>query len=334
MAEKQPKVYFLGAGQFAVPLLERIERSAKLQLVGVGTQPDKAAGRKRVLTPSPLGIWAETRGIACERVPSVNDEGYLEHIRATAPDLIIVVAFGQLLKEPMLNLAPFGCLNVHGSLLPKYRGASPIKCAILAGEPYTGVSFMRMEKGLDTGPVYESFGMEISPDINAEDLEASLAELAAERIERCILKIVSGQMEPEVQNHEIATVSRKIHKFDGSVDWTEDAVILARKVRAYHKWPNVSFLIPTKSRNILAKITQASHTSWEASSGAVPGKFIAYTNNKMLVSCGHGALIIERILPEGKKEMPISDFLNGCRIAVGDIMLDGPGRPLETNKVH
>lgn len=323
MTEKKPKIYFLGAGAFAVPVLEKIARSQTLDLVGAGTQPDRAAGRKRILTPSPLGKWADENGISCERIPSVNVEEFLRHIAELGTEMIVVVSFGQILKETLLNLTPFGCLNVHASLLPKYRGASPIKSAILNGERYTGVSFMKMDKGLDTGPVYESVGMELPSDADAAVMENRLACLAADRIERCIEKIVEGKLVPEPQNHEIATVSRKIRKCDGAVDWREDAVILERKVRAYRKWPTVSFGIPQKGRVIHAKITAASCTSWEAPGGTTPGKFIAYVNNKMMISCGRGALILERILPEGKKEMSVADFLNGSRLAVGDILLNG-----------
>jgi len=297
-------------------------------LIGAATQPDKAAGRKRLLTPTPLGKWADEHGILCERVASVNEAAFLERIEALKPDMIVVVSFGQILKEPLLKSCPLGCFNVHASLLPRHRGACPVRSAILSGDQYMGVSFMQMEKGLDTGPVYQSFGMDVSNFVNAEEIESALASLASERLENCICGIADGKLIPEPQDHQHATMSRKIHKDDGAVDWSEDAVMLERKIRAYHKWPTMSFLVPVKNKIIFAKITAAGSTSWQPSSGPVPGKFIAYMNNKMMVSCGHGSLIIERILPEGKKEMAIADFLNGNHLRIGDIMLNGPKSPV------
>ena len=319
----------MGSGAFGIPILERIARSDKLCLIGAATQPDKAAGRKRLLTPTPLGKWADEHEISCERVVNVNDDAFLERIEALKPDMIVVVSFGQILKEPLLKSSPLGCFNVHASLLPKHRGASPVRSAILSGDKHMGVSFMQMEKGLDTGPVYQMFGIDVAPFINAEEIENELANLASEKIEDCICGIADGKLTPEPQDHQRATMSHKIHKDDGAVDWSEDAAMLERKVRAYHKWPTMSFLVPVKAKNkiIFAKITAAGSTSWQPASGPVPGKFISYMNNKMMVSCGHGSLIIERILPEGKKEMAIADFLNGHQLRIGDIMLNGPKGP-------
>ena len=216
----------MGAGIFAVPVLDAIVKSESLELVGTVTQPDKAAGRKRILTPSPLGKWADSNGVCCKRMVSVNTPEFLSEVKELAPDIIVVVSFGQILKQPLLEAAPFGCLNVHASLLPKYRGASPIVSAVLNGDSETGVAFMQMEAGLDTGPVYEMHRYEIPPTINAGDLEQVLAGLAGEKIEACIRRIVDHGAVPEPQSAEGVLFSSKIRKCNGSICWQEDADVL------------------------------------------------------------------------------------------------------------
>ena len=168
---RNPRIVFMGSGIFAVPVLEALANSHDLTLAVAVTQPDRAAGRKRVMTPTPLGRYADEAGIPCERVQSVNTPEFLDHVAALEPDMIVVVSFGQILREPILNLPPLGCLNVHASLLPKYRGASPITTCVLNGDDITGVTFMQMERGLDSGPIYEMHRMPVPPGITADELE-------------------------------------------------------------------------------------------------------------------------------------------------------------------
>lgn len=323
MARTEPlNVFFLGSGIFAVPVLEALVSSPRIRVTGLATQPDREAGRRRQLTPTPLGRRADEMGLACLRTKSVNTPEFLDTVRKASPDVVVVVSFGQLLKEELLSLPRLGCFNVHASLLPRYRGASPIVTAVLNGDEVSGVSFMRMEKGLDTGPVYEMHRCPVPPEMTADELERTLSALAAEKIESCLLRLDAGEVTAVPQGEEGVSVAVKIRKSDGAVDWREDAVALARKVRAYHSWPSMSFRFSRKNRVVNVKIMRASWTSWE-SPDAVPGKFIAYSNNKMMISCGKGSLVVERILPEGKKEMPVADFLNGSRIAVGEVLLNG-----------
>ena len=294
------KIFYLGSGAFSVPVLEALTRDERIELAGIGTQVDKAAGRKRILTPTPLGKWCDDRNIPCMRIPSVNDPDFLEMMRNIAPDIVVVVSFGQLLKMDLLGLPKFGCFNVHASLLPAYRGASPITTAVLNGDEETGVTFMQMEKGLDTGPIYELHRLPV-PD-----------------------QITTGELE---QGEEGVTVAVKIRKTDGAVDFREDAQVIARKIRAFYGWPSMTFRAALKNRTINVKIMRAKSTSWESPQGK-PGEFRAYTNNQMMIRCGKGALVIERVLPEGKKEMPVADFLNGCHISIGDILLNGMDDPV------
>ena len=326
---KNPRILFMGAGVFAVPILEALANSHDLTLAVAVTQPDRAAGRKRMLTPTPLGRYADEAGIPCERVQSVNTPEFLDHVAALEPDMIVVVSFGQILREPILNLPPLGCLNVHASLLPKYRGASPITTCVLNGDEITGVTFMQMERGLDSGPIYEMHRMPVPPGITAEELERTLSEMAGNRICECVGRIARGEITPRPQPEEGVTVAVKIRKSDGFVVWKEDAAVLERKVRAYHNWPSMSFRVMVRGRVMSVKITTASYTAFKASD-AEPGKITALADNRIMVSCGSGSLLLDRIIPEGKKEMPVADFLNGAHLEVGDMLLDGLPGPQPT----
>ncbi len=324
--QEKIKVYFMGAGAFAAPVLQALCADERIELIGIATQPDKAAGRKRLLTPSPLAQWADARALNCERVASVNTEEFRERLCRMAPDLVIVVSFGQLLKQEVLNIPASGCLNVHASILPRYRGASPITTAILNGDEETGVTFMQMEKGLDTGPMYEVHRMPIPPDILREELEQRLAVRAGENIADLAWRIVRNGQKPVPQPEAGSSLCKKISKRDGSVDWNEDAAAIERKVRAFAKWPNTRFCFVNKDRLVQVRITAATATSWTAAAGE-PGKILSIPGNRQLmVKCGQGALLIDRVLPEGKKEMAVADFINGAHVAVGDILLNGPDK--------
>lgn len=320
------KVYFMGAGAFAPPVLRAICACSEIELVGTATQPDKAAGRKRILTSTPLGQWADANGIPCDRVVSVNTEEFLEELRKLAPDLVVVVSFGQILKQPILDAPRCGCLNVHASILPRYRGASPIASAILNGDEETGVTFMQMERGLDSGPMYAIDRMPIPAGITTEALEKQLAEMAGKRIAEVIRDIVRSNRQPVPQPENGVTIATKIRKVDGSVDWTEDAAVIERRIRAYAKWPNTRFCFSGKDRPVQVRITSATATAW--SPAGEPGKILSMPNGKrqLMVKCGSGALLIERVLPEGKKEMAVADFINGAHLNVGDMLLNGPDK--------
>ncbi len=321
MENQKIKVVFMGAGAFAPPVLDALLHDARIIVAEVITQPDKPAGRKGVLTPTPLGQWCLSAGVPFERASSVNDPAFLDHLRSLGPDLVVVVSFGQILKEELLNLPRLGCFNVHASLLPAYRGASPIVSAVLNGESQTGVSFMRMDKGLDTGPVYRQVEMAVDDRMTAPELEKALAELAGRHIGGCIAELAAGKLTPAEQDHAAATLSRKIRKSHASLDWNAPADELARKIRAFYPWPSVVFTVQRGERPAAVKITAGKTVEGTGR----PGQILSISRDGIAVACGQGALLLEKVVPEGKKEMRAGDFANGFRLEPGMFFLNGPG---------
>lgn len=326
MRKNKIKVYFLGSGAFAVPFLDALNKAENIELVGVGTQPDKPSGRKRLPKPTPLGGFADAVGIPCRRVESVSSDEFMQLMNELVPDLVVVVSFGQLLREKLLNFPRLGCLNVHGSILPKYRGASPLATSILSGDKVNGISFMRMDKGLDTGPVYSVVTMDVPPSMNTQTLEIALSELGSRNIAGIIDRIAEG-LQPVPQNEPDATLTRKIRKSDGSVHWDEPAELLERKVRAYYPWPASTFRINGKNGLMSVKITEARVLPESGS----PGTALA-CDKKWIVACGQGALELVRVIPEGSREMNAADFLRGFNNpeAVRQVF-DGPPPPEPKN---
>ena len=321
MEKQKIKVFFLGAGAFAPPVLSALLQDDGVDVAGIVTQPDKPAGRKGILTPTPLGQWCQSGGIPFERVASVNDPVFLDQLRRLDPDLVVVVSFGQILKEELLALPRLGCFNVHASLLPAYRGASPIVSAVLNGETRTGVTFMRMDKGLDTGPVYRQVEMAVDDRMTAPELEKSLAELAGRHIGSCIRDLAAGKLTAVEQDHAAATLSRKIRKSHASLDWNAPSDELARKIRAFYPWPSVIFTVRQGDRMAMVKITAGKTVEGTGR----PGQILSISRSGIAVACGRGALLLEKVIPEGKKEMRAADFANGFRLGPGMFFLNGPG---------
>lgn len=310
MSEKKTGIYFLGSGPIAAPILRRLAASPGFVLCGVGTQPDRAAGRKRLPTPTPCAKAARELGIEAARFPNVNAPEALEAIASTHPELILVVSFGQLLREPLLRLPRAGCVNVHASLLPRYRGASPIAGVILNGETETGVAFMAMEKGLDTGGIYALARRPLHGDERADSLELELGEIAAGLLPRVLPAIAGGTLKAIPQDAAGASCCVKIRKEDGLIDWTRSAVRIEAMTRAYAPWPGCRFTLDTESGTIELQLTAARIR--HDLSGA-PGTLLPGDRHGWIVACGTGALELLRVAPPGKREMSVREFLNGVR---------------------
>ena len=307
MAVGKPKIYFLGSGHLAVPILERLVKSDVAVLSGFGTQQDRAAGRGKKLSPTPAGLFMENLGFKPDKPESVNSADFLEKLRGISPDILFVASFGQILKDEILSLPSFACLNAHASILPAYRGASPIQAAILNGENKSGVTFMRMNRGLDTGPAIKVYELEIRDEWKSPDLERELGILAGRHVEEVISGVWNGKFLPISQPDSGVSYAKKIKKEDGRLDWSLEAPALHSRVRAYYPWPCASFEIGAGGKKIHIKITDS--TVMEGVD-ATPGTVIA-ENARFAVACGKGALVLEKIIPQGRKEMMGSDFIRG-----------------------
>ncbi len=310
------RVYFLGSGTLGIPVLRHLAAAteAGLFLAGVGTQPDRPQGRNRQSAPTPVGEAANALGLTADKPEQANAPEFLARLRALELDVAVVVSYGQLLREEFFNLPRCGCLNVHASLLPRHRGASPIQAAILGGDPETGISFMRIDRGLDTGPVYRQIRQPLTGTETAAALETTLGKLAAEHVAGCLRQICRDGLTPQPQPQPGVTVARKIRKEQGLLDWRLPAAQLERQIRAFHPWPGTWFLLPTAKgpRRVTAT---AAGVRPELSGPA--GEVLQADRRSWVVACGEGGLEIRRVVPEGRGEMDAAEFLRGCPVAAG-----------------
>jgi methionyl-tRNA formyltransferase len=323
MSDKKLKVFFLGSGSIAVPSLDVLAKSDLVELIGVGTQQDKKAGRGNRMTPTPVGRTAEELGLNPWKVLNINESETVNKLQELKTDIILVIAFGQLLKEAIINLPRIGCINVHASILPFYRGASPIASAILNGEKESGVSIMEIEKGLDSGPVFEIFKTPIESTDNSNSLETKLANLSADNIINSLIKIGDGATKT-LQNHDNSTHCSKIVKTDAHLDWSESASSLKNKIHAFFPWPGAYFFIETSKG--AKRITTVSAGKCSEKTEELPGTLLDGEKKRWLMACGNNEILeIFTVKPEGKKIMSASDFLRGSQMK--------PGTNLILNKV-
>ena len=314
-AEEKVKVYYLASGHIGIPILKALLESKRLDIAGIGSQKRAARENAPVRSSvSPLMKYCIDNGLQVDGLAKVNTEEFRGMLRDKGVELLVVASFGQILRPELLAIPRFGCLNVHASLLPKYRGASPIVAAIYNGDSRTGVSFMEMEEGLDTGGVYRTAELEIAADDNAATLEEKLGILAGRNIEDVIVDIARHGLKPVPQRAEGASYARKISKEDSWVRWERGAVEIANMVRAYADWPSTRILLPARDGGRrMAKIIKADPVESECPDAA-PGTILRADKSGIAVACGKGALLIARLLPEGKKEMDAGDYLRGYPI--------------------
>jgi methionyl-tRNA formyltransferase len=314
------RLVFMGTPEFAVPGLKTLIESH--EVVGVVTQPDRPAGRGQQMRPSPVKEMAQAAGLPIYQPPSLRREETAASIHAWQPDLIVVAAFGQILRPHLLNLPPLGCLNVHASLLPRWRGASPIQHAILAGDAATGISLMQMDEGLDTGPVYIKEAIPIHEDETAATLHDRLAELGATMLRQYLDEIVNGRLHPKPQDENLATYAPLIKKEAGELNWREAAAALDRRIRAMTPWPGAF----TWWDGQLLKIKTAVPVTTAGLLSGPPGQVVPgpITENgseeTAVVLTGNGGLQLHRVQQAGKREMAISDFLRGRPDFMGAIL--------------
>jgi methionyl-tRNA formyltransferase len=305
------RVVFMGTPTFAVPTLEALIDAH--QVVGVVTQPDRPAGRGRRMKPSPIKRVALERGLPLFQPCSLRTSEALGRLAAWEPQVIVVAAFGQILRPDVLQLPSNGCLNVHASLLPRWRGAAPVPAAILAGDQVTGVTIMQMDEGLDTGPILSQREEPIRPDDTWGTLEKRLARVGAELLIETLPAYLVGDLESRPQPEEGVTYAPQLCKGDGRLDWSLSAVHVDRQVRAFTPWPGAF----TMWRGRRLKVLQSAPLpDWRGD--APPGTVIALADGGgVAVATGEGALCLEEVQLAGKRRMDISAFLCGQQECVG-----------------
>ncbi len=300
------RIVFAGTPEFAVPSLRAA--ASRGEVVAVYTQPDRPAGRGRQLAFSPVKQEAMERGIEVFQPASLRTEGAQEQLRALAPDLLVVVAYGLILPRAVLEIPRFGCWNVHASLLPRWRGAAPIQRAIEAGDAETGVCLMWMAEGLDTGPVLLSQSTPIGPEETAGELHDRLAELGAQVLSDGLGLLRAGiRPRPQPQPEEGVTYAHKLDKAEARQDWSQHAAQLARRVRAFHPWPVAEAELAGERIRIHAA------TALEAAHDAAPGTVLAAGRDGIDVACGEGVLRLLRVQRPGGKAISAADYLNARR---------------------
>jgi len=303
------RVVFMGSAEFSVPALRALHQS--FHVVGVVTQPDRPRGRGQKSSPTPVKAAALELGLPVKEPERVRTAEFLDELRAWAPDVIVVVAYGRILPVSVLQLPPMGCVNIHASLLPLHRGASPISAAVLAGDSVTGVTAMLMDEGLDTGDILLSREMPVESDDTTGSLHDRLMELGGELVVETLRQMAEGTLEPQPQDHSQATITRPLAKEDGRIDWSKDAAFIDRLVRAMNPWPGEFTFLAGEA----IKIWTASPVDGAGSAGIVT----EVGPEGIIVGTAEGLLLLKEVQAPGKKRVSAAEFARGRRLRAGDL---------------
>lgn len=312
MTMKQNKIIFFGTPEFSEIILNSLIK-AGCDIAGVFTRADKKTGRKQEWQKTPVKILAEKNNIPVF-APEKLDENIVMQIRNLLPDIIITAAYGKIIPQSILDIPKFGAINVHPSLLPKFRGPSPIQNALLAGKKETGTTIMLMDAGVDTGDILSQKKIAIKLDEKLPELSQKLADLSAELLLKTIPLWIEGKIEPRKQNNNEATFCRMIKKEDGEIDWRETAQSIYNEYRAFYPWPGI-FTIWNGKRIKLNKIKLAENRQENQPTGKV-----FELDNKIAVQAKEGLIILEELQMEGRPNVKIADFVNGYKNFIGSIL--------------
>lgn len=308
------RVVYMGTPDFSVPALRALIEGPH-QVVGVVTQPDRPSGRGKKLTPPPVKSLALEHGIEVYQPEKLrrNDDAFA-HILAWKPDVCVVAAYGHILPQRFLDIARLGCINIHASLLPKYRGASPINAAIIHGETESGVTLMQMEAGLDTGPMLAIVKSQIGELETAQELHDRLSELGATKLNELLTKLDEGTVTPVAQDDSLMTYAPLMKKEDGKIDWSKSAVDVANLIRGVNPWPGAyADILRADGRQERVKFHLARAVEGKGKPGAV-----LESTGRLVIGCADGVLEVLRIQPPNGRAMDVRDFLNGNRLEAGD----------------
>ena len=315
------RTVFFGTPAFAVPTLERLIESHH-DVAAVVTQPDRKRGRGQRLSASPVKQVAEAHGLPVLQPERMKDPAFVTALQALAPDLGVVAAYGKLLPDQLLELPRHGMINVHASLLPKYRGAAPIHRAIMAGEPETGVTIIRLVREMDAGPMLRRASWPIAPDDTSEVVGQNLAGLGADLLIAVVDDLAAGRLTAQPQDHEHATFAPRLSRDDGAVDWNRSAADIHNQVRSLHPWPH-AFSYLDGARYAILKSAVAERP--ESGRRTQPGEVVEAKKDHLIVAAGGGtALRIHELQPEGKRPLPTRAFLAGYRLRPGAVFGHDP----------
>jgi methionyl-tRNA formyltransferase len=304
------RIVFMGTPEVAAFSLEHLLQGPD-PVIGVVTQPDRPSGRGQKTIPTPVRKVAESHKVPVLAPEKVRDPSFLEVLKKWVPDLIVVVAYGRILPRQILELAPHGCLNVHYSLLPKYRGAAPVAWAIINGEKQSGVTTMRLVEKMDAGPIFLQRAIPLAKGETRVSLQGKLAPLGAELLVETIAGLKAGKITPKDQNESDASYAPILKKEDGLIDWKLPAAAIERRVRGLAPWPSAF----TYLAGILLKIHRARVI--ETKPEAAPGEVVKADKEGLWIATGNGVLSLEQIQLENKKRMEVGEFLNGTRVEKG-----------------
>jgi methionyl-tRNA formyltransferase len=317
-------IVFMGTAALACPSLKALCLLHGHRVVGVFTQPDRPAGRDQRLTASPVKKMAESRRLDIFQPEKLRDGAAVQTLRQLKPDLIVVVAYGQILRREILAIPPLGCVNVHASLLPRWRGAAPIQWAILSGDSETGVTTMLMDEGLDTGAILLQERTPLFSDDTAATLHDRLAEMGARLIVETVAKLERRELHPQPQDNARATYANKLSKEDGHMRWNESAGLICRKVRAFDPWPTAFCFAEIAGEKRMIKIWKANEVKFEMRNpkseenpNEEMGKILKADAEGIVVAAGNGAVRVTELQMEGSRRMNVGDFLRGHKLETG-----------------
>jgi methionyl-tRNA formyltransferase len=313
------KLIFMGTPDFAVPSLQALLEEG-YEVAAVVTQPDRPKGRKRVLTPPPVKVEAEKHGIPVLQPEKLRSPEAVEAIRQIRPDLIVTAAYGQILPQSILELPPHGCINIHASLLPKYRGGAPIHYAVMNGDPVTGVTIMYMEAGLDTGDMISKVEVPIEDTDTTGTMFAKLSVAGADLLRRTLPDLLAGNIQPVPQNDDEAVYSPNIRREDELIDWSRSAWEIFNQIRGLNPFPGAFTLWNGEIMKVWAAANPKTSSGGSESGTAAPGTVLQISDQGIQVQTGNGAIWLTEVQPAGKKAMPVAEFRRGTVMNKGTVL--------------
>ncbi len=324
MTANMTKILFIGTSDFGIPLLDAVRKLNNVTIIGCLTALDRKAGRNQEITAPPVKIWAKANRVAVLQPEDIQSPATISELKERAPDLILVASYGQILPKEILELPRLGAVNIHPSLLPRWRGASPIQYTLLAGDKETGVTLIQMDERLDHGPILAQQKIMLKGKESFRELYAVLQATARDLVIKTLPLLQEQKITPIAQNEEETAYAKILKREEGRLNWSQSAEELERQIRAFHVWPE-SFTVWQKIASDLVKLKITKASVWTADGSSQKkypyGQVILTPEKHLLVQTGNGFLVLERLTPEGKNEMSGEEFVNGYPSIIGSTLV-------------